>query len=683
MPTTRFKEVNEAYQVLSDPQRRQAYDMFGRAGVGGTGAGAEGYGPFGGFQGFGDIFDAFFGGAAAGGATRRARRPAGADLRYDLELTFDEAIHGTEKELSFTALDTCETCAGSGAEEGSEPVACSRCEGSGEIREVRNTLLGQMVNVTPCGKCRGTGQVVEKPCPTCHGDGRSERKRTLRVTVPPGIDDGHQIRLTGEGEAAPRGGTPGNLYVVTHVEPHPVLKRDGTELYLALKLSLTQAALGAAHPGAHAGRPGDVDIKPGTQPGTEIRRRGKGVPHLRRAGVRGDLHVLVDVEVPTRLSARQRELLEELAAESGELSTDGETAPADGPRTRHASARWATASRTRSAEHPDQAPEPAISCLGEGTSAPGTWLELTVKADHEAVEAVSEILARVAPGGVSVELPFVTEPEGLAATPVAGAPATMRAYLPAIDRPAAERAIAETRERLGHLTAFDLRPIGELRVCEVHEEDWATAWKDHFPVMRLGHHVVIRPTWRDYEPLAGDVVIALDPGMAFGTGLHPTTRLCLSGLERWGDEGIVDGASVLDVGSGSGILAIGAALLGAGPVRAVDTDPVAVASTLGNAARNEVTISASQGSLPVDDGPFDLVLANLVASLLVDLAADLAASVRPGDGTPRSGGRLLASGIFIDREPEVHRAFAAAGLRVLARDEETDWVALDLERPRP
>lgn len=288
----------------------------------------------------------------------------------------------------------------------------------------------------------------------------------------------------------------------------------------------------------------------------------------------------------------------------------------------------------------------------------------------------------MASGGVSVEHPFTTEQEGLAATPIAGAPATIRAYLPSIDRTAAEQAITETRERLGHLTAFDLRPIGELRVREVHEEDWATAWKEHFPVMRLGRRIVVKPTWRAFAPADDDVIIALDPGMAFGTGLHPTTRLCLAGLERWGDEGIVARASVLDVGSGSGILAIGAALLGAEPVRAVDTDPVAVASTLENAARNDVAIRASQGSLPLEGGPFDLVLANLVASLLVDLAAELAAAVLPGDGRPRSGGRLLASGIFVDREPEVRRAFAAAGLRVVARDEETDWVALDLERPR-
>lgn len=316
----------------------------------------------------------------------------------------------------------------------------------------------------------------------------------------------------------------------------------------------------------------------------------------------------------------------------------------------------------------------------EGTSAAGTWLELSIACDQEAVEAVSEILSRAASGGVSVEQPFTTEPEGLAASPVLDAPATIRAYLPAIDMAAAETAIAQVRERLGHLTAFDLRPIGELQVREVHEEDWATAWKAHFPVMRLGKRIVIKPTWREYDPAADDVVIALDPGMAFGTGLHPTTRLCLVGLERWDDEGIVAGASTLDVGSGSGVLAVGAALLGAGPVRAIDTDPIAVESTQANAVRNEVAVSASGGSLPVDDGPFDLVFANLVASILVELATGLAETVRPGDGGSGSGGRLLASGIFSDREPEVRRAFAAAGLRVVRREQESDWVSLDLER---
>jgi molecular chaperone DnaJ len=323
----RFKEVNEAYQVLSDPERRQAYDMFGRAGVGGTGG--QGYGPFGGFGGFGDIFDAFFGGNATTG-TRRNRRPSGADLRYDLRLTFDEAVHGAEKEIAFDALDTCPVCSGSGAEPGTQPVTCPQCSGSGEIRQVRSTMLGQMVNITPCPMCHGSGQIVEKPCLHCRGEGRIERKKTLRVTIPPGIDDGHQIRLSGEGEAGPRGGTSGSLYVVTHVDEHPVLKREGTELYLPLTLSVTQAALGTEVSIVTPDGEELLEIKPGTQPGTEIRRRGKGAPHLRRPGQRGDLHVLIDVEVPTRLTARERELYEALALEAGELDGQGGQPGSDG-----------------------------------------------------------------------------------------------------------------------------------------------------------------------------------------------------------------------------------------------------------------------------------------------------------------------------------------------------------------
>ncbi len=323
----RFKEINEAYQVLSDSGRRQAYDMFGRAGVGNGGGGGEGYGPFGGFQGFGDLFDTFFGGAAAG-TSRRTRPPAGADLRYDLRLTFEESIRGTEKEIEFTALESCTTCDGSGAEPGTQPTTCPQCSGSGEVRQVRNTMLGQMVNISTCPRCRGMGRIVETPCRTCRGEGRVERRRTLRVTIPPGIDEGHQIRLSGEGEAGPRGGQPGNLYVVVHVQPHPRLRRQETELFYELEISVAQAALGTRVlvPTADGEEP--VEIKPGTQPGSEIRLRGKGVPHLRRAGVRGDLHVLVDVRVPTRLSRRQRELLEAFAIESGDDlgDTDGEGA---------------------------------------------------------------------------------------------------------------------------------------------------------------------------------------------------------------------------------------------------------------------------------------------------------------------------------------------------------------------
>lgn len=306
-----------------------------------------------------------------------------------------------------------------------------------------------------------------------------------------------------------------------------------------------------------------------------------------------------------------------------------------------------------------------------------------MEANSEAVEAVSEILSRAAPGGVSVEPAFQLVAEGLGAVPDPTKPAIVRAYVSALDAGAAERAIAETEERLGHLQAFGLRPIGALQVRAVHEEDWAHAWKKHFPVMRIGRRLVIRPTWRRHRAAPDDVVLALDPGMAFGTGLHPTTRLCLAGIERWADQGRIEGATAIDVGCGSGILAIAAGRFGAATVLGVDTDPIAVEATAENAKRNGLSsvISARRGSLPVTEGPFDLVMANLIASLLVQLAAELAAAVRPGDGRPGSGGRLLASGIFIDREPEVRRAFAAAGLRIVGRDVETEWVALEAERP--
>jgi ribosomal protein L11 methyltransferase len=313
----------------------------------------------------------------------------------------------------------------------------------------------------------------------------------------------------------------------------------------------------------------------------------------------------------------------------------------------------------------------------DGTSGPGTWYELSVVADHEAVEAVSEILARRASGGVSIEPAFVPIDDGLGARLDTSRPAVVRAYVSALDGAAARAAIDETRVALGHLTAFGLRPIGELEVRVVAEEDWADAWKRHFPVLRVGRRLVIRPTWRRHRRRPDDVVIALDPGMAFGTGLHPTTRLCLMELEDLAEDGrLRAGTRVLDVGCGSGILAIAAVLLGAGSAQGLDTDPIAVESTHANARRNRVgrRVDARRGSLPTGAGPFDVVVANLVAGLLVELAAPLRAEVA-------EGGALVASGIFQDRESDVLAAFADVGLTATRRGTEGDWVALRFALP--
>ena len=304
----------------------------------------------------------------------------------------------------------------------------------------------------------------------------------------------------------------------------------------------------------------------------------------------------------------------------------------------------------------------------------GAWLELSVAADIEAVEAVSEILGRVAPVGTSVEPAFDLVDEGLGARIDTTRPAIVRAYLPARDEVATARAVAQAAEALGHLQAFGLRPIGELTTRIVHEADWAEAWKAHFPVLRVGRRLVIRPTWRRHRAAAGDVVVALDPGMAFGTGLHPTTRLCLAALERVADRGGVAGARVLDVGCGSGILALAAVRLGAAAALGVDSDPIAIDATRANAARNRLAgrIVAREGSLPTGEPPFGVVLANLIAGVLVPLAPLLRAEVA-------AGGTLVASGIFVDREAEVAAAFEAAGLAITGRDAEGEWVALEAQ----
>ena len=312
----RFKEINEAYEVLSDSQKRASYDRFGHAGVGG-GAGDAGFGPFGG-EGFGDIFDMFFG-AARGGATQQRRNgPArGNDLRYDVEISLEEAYGGTTREVTFRHLTTCATCRGSGAEPGTLVVPCDRCGGSGMQRQVRQTPLGQFVTQTTCTKCAGDGQIVQSPCSTCRGRGRVEDQKTLQVRIPAGVDDGSRIKISGSGEAGVRGGPDGDLYVYLSVAPHRLFRRDGLDVLLDVPISFPQAALGGEAKVASLDGDVSLTLAPGTQSGSQYRLRGRGMPSV-RGGAKGDQLVTVHVVVPTKLSKRERELLEEYAQAGGD-----------------------------------------------------------------------------------------------------------------------------------------------------------------------------------------------------------------------------------------------------------------------------------------------------------------------------------------------------------------------------
>lgn len=308
----RFKEINEAYAVLSDPDKRAAYDRFGHAGVRGAG-GAQDFTVD--FTDFADIFGEFFGFGRTSRRTRNVPR-RGADLQYRLELTFEEAVFGVEKEIEVTRDEVCGTCNGSGAEPGTSPVRCATCEGRGEVRQVRQTILGSMVQVATCPTCNGQGETIESPCHTCNGRGLERRTRTKVVSVPAGVDNGNQIRLAGEGQPGSNGGPHGNLYLTIHVKPHKYFRRKDRDILLDLDVNVAQAALGADVEVPTVDGPEKLVIPAATQPGKVLRLRNKGVPHLRGSG-RGDQLVVVNVVVPKRLTSEQRELFEQLAESLG------------------------------------------------------------------------------------------------------------------------------------------------------------------------------------------------------------------------------------------------------------------------------------------------------------------------------------------------------------------------------
>jgi molecular chaperone DnaJ len=298
-----FKEINEAYEVLSDPDKRAMYDRFGHSGptVG------PGFDPFGGQDPFGSIFEAFFGGQAGRGAQRGPQR--GANLRYTLALTFEEAVFGAEKTIEFRRLETCGACHGSGAEPGTDPVRCPKCGGLGEIRT--RAPIFNMVTVTTCDQCRGEGTVIAIPCRECRGEGRIRTVRKLTVKIPAGVEGGSLMRLTGEGEAGPRGGPHGNLEVVFEVQRHPIFLREGNDIIMELPLNVAQAALGAELEVPTVEGKESLKVPPATQTGQTFRLRGKGVPYLRGGG-RGDQIIVARVVVPSRLTEQQRRLFQEL-----------------------------------------------------------------------------------------------------------------------------------------------------------------------------------------------------------------------------------------------------------------------------------------------------------------------------------------------------------------------------------
>ena len=311
----KFKEINEAYEVLSDSEKKARYDQFGHAGVDPNfSAGGSGGGGFGGFD-FGDIFSDIFGGGFGGfgGGSRRNGPVRGADVRQGVEVTFEEAAFGCKKNLNITKQEICHTCGGSGAKPGTSPVTCKRCGGRGQVQTQTRTPLGYMTNVSTCPDCHGTGKVVTDPCKECRGTGRVRKTKTIEVDIPQGINDGQTMQISGGGEPGTRGGPAGDLLITVRVKPHEIFRRDEFDVHIEIPITFVQAALGATLKVPTLDGVVEYDIPEGTQSGSDFRLRGKGVPFIRGKG-RGDQYVKVDVEVPKNLSQRQKEALRDFEA---------------------------------------------------------------------------------------------------------------------------------------------------------------------------------------------------------------------------------------------------------------------------------------------------------------------------------------------------------------------------------
>lgn len=320
----RFKEINRAYEILSEPETRARYDRFGEAGVGGSAASA-GYQYASDFGGFADIFESIFSGFGNTGQTRSSQRgpTRGDDLRLDLKLEFSEAIFGGEKEIRIPHLETCQTCKGSGAKKGTKAKSCSTCSGTGQVRRTTRTPFGTFAQVSTCPTCNGEGQVVEDKCETCNGAGRIQATKKLKINIPPGVDNGTRLRVSGEGDAGSRGGPAGDLYVFVSVEKHPKFRRNGIDINSEITISYLQAILGCRLKVDTVDGEEEIQVPPGTQPNTVLTLEDKGVPKLGNEMSRGDHQLTIKVEIPTRINSEEKELLQKLATLKGQSTGKG------------------------------------------------------------------------------------------------------------------------------------------------------------------------------------------------------------------------------------------------------------------------------------------------------------------------------------------------------------------------